>query len=113
MVRIGRLVLILFLTAYLTGCLSPGPGLTPAVMSKLADGKRSFKQGYYKTAMRKLLPLACDGNAEAQYAVGFMHYYGYGVPQDTEIGFIWIERSVRQGFPPAKEDIKMIKINGD
>lgn len=105
-------IFILLISYFLVAC-SPAPGLTPVVMSKLSDGKRTYQAGYYKTAMRKLLPLACDGNAQAQYAVGYMYYYGYGVTQDTEVGYVWIERSARQAYPPAQEALKMIKINGD
>lgn|SRR3990167_9142730 len=74
----------------------------------LQQGKNDFTAGLYKGAMRNLLPLACDGNKEAQYAVGYMYYYGYGVAQDTDVGYFWISRSAKQGYKPAIEAVKTI-----
>ncbi|TAK75199.1 MAG: sel1 repeat family protein [Gammaproteobacteria bacterium] len=80
-----------------------------ADMSVLQQGKRDFKAGYYRRAMRELLPLACDGYAEAQYAVGYMYYYGNGVTQDTEVGYFWIKRAADQGFVPAEKALEIVK----
>lgn len=82
---------------------------SPKAQSELAQGKRYFDSGYYKRAMSQLLPLATDGNAEAQYAVGYMYYYGLGVPQDTDSGFFWIKRSADQHFVPAADALMMIE----
>ena len=76
--------------------------------SELQLGKRYFKDGYYKKAMHTLLPLACDGVPDAQYAVGYMYYYGLGVAQDTDVGYFWIQRSARQHFIPAEEALRLI-----
>lgn len=80
--------------------------------SYLQQGKRYFQDGYYKRAMQDLLPLATDGNDEAQYAVGYMYYYGYGVAQDTQVGHFWIKRSAEKGFEPAKKALEMIQQEG-
>jgi TPR repeat protein len=81
------------------------------VTSELAQGERDFTQGYYKKAMHRLLPLACDGNAQAQYAVGYMYYYGLGVAQDTDVGYFWISRSAQKHFLPAQEALNTIQKN--
>ena len=81
---------------------------SPKTMSELQQGKRAFDAGYYKTAMHELLPLACEGNAEAQYAVGYMYYYGYGAAQDTDSGVFWINRSATQHYQPAIDALAMI-----
>lgn len=82
----------------------------PHVQSEVAAGKRYFETGYYKRAMKLLLPLACDGNAEAQYAVGYMYYYGLGVAQDTDVGYFWIKRSADKHYPPAINALHMISV---
>jgi len=82
---------------------------SPATLSYLEQGKRYFDSGYFKSAMQTLLPLACDGNAEAQYAVGYMYYYGYGAAQDTDVGYFWINRSAEQHFEPAIKALDLIK----
>ncbi|VVC75079.1 hypothetical protein AQUSIP_03550 [Aquicella siphonis] len=84
---------------------------SPRVQSELNQGKRYFEQGYYKRAMHELLPIACDGNAEAQYAVGYMYYYGLGVAQDTDVGHFWIMRSASKGYPPAIKALEMIEVS--
>ncbi len=77
--------------------------------SHLQQGKRDFDGGYYQSALHQLLPIACDGNAEAQYAVGYMYYYGYGVAQDPYVGGFWIRRSANGGYPPAIDAAKMLR----
>jgi len=64
-------------------------------------GKAKFEAGYYRDAFRQLLPAAIEGNQQAQYAIGYMYYYGYGVPLDTETGIFWIKKSADQHYPLA------------
>ncbi len=103
-----KFILIGLLSLALAACATthgpaPRPNPTVATLSELQQGKRLFEAGYYKRAMKVLLPLACGcpGNAEAQYAVGYMYYYGYGVAQDTDVGYFWIKKSADQGNEPA------------
>lgn len=86
------------------------PHFPPVVNSELYQGKRDFDAGYYKRAMHELLPMACDGNPEAQYAIGYLFYYGLGVVQDTEVGYFWIKRSADKGYLPAIRGLKLIAI---
>lgn len=115
MKSIMRLVLISLLTLSIMSCATtktpPHQTLSPAAMSHLEQGKRYFENGYYRRAMRELLPLACDGVAEAQYAVGYMYYYGFGVAQDTEVGYFWISRAANKGYQPAIKALSDIRIN--
>lgn len=112
-----KLIFICWLLLFITACtntkkvsfISRPHGPTLAKSSTLQHGKRFFNDGYYKRAMHELLPLACDGNPEAQYAVGYMYYYGLGVAQDTDVGYFWIERSSCQHFYPAVEAIRLIR----
>lgn len=77
-----------------------------ANQSYMQQGKRYFQEGYYKKSMMLFLPLACDGNPEAQYAVGYMYYYGYGVTQDKDVGYFWIQRAADQHYLPAISALK-------
>jgi TPR repeat protein len=103
-----RIFLIGLLSLLLMAC-STMKMVSPSVASELQQGKRNFNAGYYKKAMHELLPLACDGNAEAQYAVGYMYYYGLGVAQDTDVGHFWIKRSANQHYKPAVKALQMIE----
>ena len=46
------------------------------------DGLDAINRGDYKTAHELWLPLAEQGNAEAQYDLGVMYLRGQGVLQD-------------------------------
>ena len=45
-------------------------------------GEKAYEAGDFKTAIRRLTPLANGGFAEAQYALGRMYARGEGVPKD-------------------------------
>jgi len=111
-----RIIALLLLSLSLISCTTLNTKTIPPkrqstyVTANLQQGKRYFDDGYYKKALRILLPLACDGSAEAQYAVGYMYYYGLGVAQDTYVGYFWIERSANQHYYPAMQAQHMIDI---
>ncbi len=75
----------------------------------LQAGKASFESGYYQEAFRQLLPLAVKCKAEAQYAVGYMYYYGYGVTEDAESGIFWMTQAAAQNYPPAIRAIQLLR----
>lgn len=93
-------VLFLLLTMALVSCSSMH---SMRSTQELQRGKSNFEAGYYRDAFHQLLPLASEGNREAQYAVGYMYFYGYGVAQDTETGTFWIQKSAAQHYQPAAE----------
>jgi TPR repeat protein len=103
-----RFFFVVLLSLSIIGCHAT---YSPAATSELLQGKRDFDGGYYKRAMRGLLPLACNGNPDAQYAVGYMYYYGYGVAQDTNVGTFWIESSAQKNYKPAISALQMIATN--
>jgi TPR repeat protein len=98
--------MICLISLSLFACATKPP---PHVISELQQGKRFFDDGYYKRAMHELLPLACDGNPDSQYAVGYMYYYGLGVGQDTDIGYFWIQRAANRNYVPAMKALEMIE----
>lgn len=75
---------------------------------ELQAGKMSFEEGDYPKAFHQLLPLAANGNKEAEYAVGYLYYYGYGTPQNVPTGLFWMKRSADQGYEPAKRALATI-----
>lgn len=105
-----RIILIILLSFSLLSCASKGP-LSLVQISRLEQGKSFFDQGYYKKAMRQLLPLACDGVPDAQYAVGYMYYYGMGVTQDTDVGYFWIKRAAEHRYVTAMKALESIDRN--
>lgn len=100
-------LLIIFLCITLQACVS-------GVRARQFDeGKASFTSGDYKAAFHQLLPLAAADNANAQYAVGYMYYYGYGVTQDTESGLFWMQKAAAQHFAPAQKALDLIAKNNN
>lgn len=101
-----RLIIVTLLSLTLFGCAHT---YKTTSTSELARGKYYFKEGYYKRAMRILLPYACDGCPEAEYAVGYMYYYGYGVAQDTDVGHFWIQRAANCGNKAAQKALALME----
>src|SRR3990167_622153 len=100
-----RIFIILLLSLSLLACTS-SPSLTQTL--ELAQTKRQYEAGYLKKAKENLLPLATAGNAEAQYALGYMYYYGYGTTQDIESVYFWIKKAANQKYEPAIKALKII-----
>jgi TPR repeat protein len=67
-----------------------------------------FEASDYREAFNALLPLAAEGNRDAEYALGYLYYYGYGVTQDTATGIFWIKKSAAQGYEPAMLALKSL-----
>lgn len=83
--------LILFFVFGLTGCTG----------QVLKQSGQDYHSGNYPAALEKLMPLAEKGEPSAEYAVGYMYYYGKGVPMDRDIGKTWINKAADQGWPDA------------
>ena len=49
-----------------------------------------------------------QGDADAQYALGYMYYYGSGIEQNKRLGAQWIKRSAIQGQVLAKQALSII-----
>lgn len=56
-------------------------------------GKRALELDDYATAMRELRPLAEQGSAPAQLEVGFLYWFGQGVPRDQAEAEKWFVRA--------------------
>ena len=53
------------------------------------DALAEYKKGDYKTAMKLWRPMAEQGYAGAQYALGVMYDNGEGVPEDKVLAYMW------------------------
>lgn len=97
-----RLLLLIFICIILQSCTSA------KVSYEVQSGKMSFNDGDYKQAFRKLLPPAANGNAQAEYAVGYMYYYGFGVSRDADTGIFWMNKAAAQNYAPAIKALRLI-----
>jgi len=62
----------------------------------LDDARTFFYRGEYQAALNLLMPLAKQGNAEAQAKVGEMYYYRLGVFPDCDKAQDWLRRAANQ-----------------
>lgn len=98
-----RILLVILLGLVLQSCSSVKQA------EELQLGKNDFGSGDYKKSFRELLPLAAQGNPDAEYAVGYMYYYGLGAAVDAESGLFWMRKSAAQNYQPAVKALEMIK----
>ncbi len=57
------------------------------------------------TALREWRPLAEQGDAKAQYNLGFMYRKGQGMPQDYAKSLQWYRKAAEQGYAKAQYNL--------
>ena len=62
-------------------------------------GQEAARKGDYATALQEWEPLAEQGHAEAQYALGELYLFGDGVPQNDEEAVRWLRLAAERGMP--------------
>lgn len=75
----------------------------------LRQGIASFKTQDYRSAFIRLKPEAEKGQPDAQYAIGFMYYYGQGVVENREQAWYWINRAASLGQPNAIVAVQLLE----
>ena len=68
-------------------------------------GALYYSNGDYQTSLKLWQPLAENGYAEAQYALGVMYFQGEGVKQDYAKAVKWYTKAAEQGM--AKAQVRM------
>lgn len=101
--RLGFLVpLVLGCLLLSAGCAAPGAG-ERGDADRFERGKQAYLSERYSEAFELLVREAEDGNAEAQYTVGYMYYQGQGVNKNDELALRWIRESAAGGNSRAVE----------
>jgi TPR repeat protein len=83
-----------FLALALSGAAMAGP-----VEDEMNIAVGAYMRGDYVTALQIYRPLAEQGNATAQFALGTMYQQGQGVPQDYEQAFALFRKAADQNDP--------------
>ncbi len=65
------------------------------------SAENDFKHGYYARAFEKLWMPAHSGVPRAQYALGYIYYYGLGTVRDEDLARAWFRRAAECHYPPA------------
>src|SRR5258708_35408864 len=74
----------------------------PATAAELDDAVAAAHRGDYATALGRLSPLAEKGDARAQFDLGFMQPYGWGVQRKPAEAIAWYRKAAEQGLPAAQ-----------
>ncbi|MDF1758608.1 MAG: sel1 repeat family protein [Legionellaceae bacterium] len=101
MAFIVNIIRISLITVLLSGCMTNSMNFN--------QGIKSFQVQDYRQAFIKLKPEAEKGQADAQYAIGYMYYYGQGVVEDRKKAWYWITSAARQGQLDAKLAMELLR----
>ena len=64
-------------------------------------GGDAYTRGDYATAFREWRPLAEQGDSQSQYNLGWLYFYGRGVPKDYAQARQWYKKAAAQGLASA------------
>lgn len=100
MIRLLHILVLLLLLA------------TPAAAQDFEKGVEAYKCGAHKEALREWRPLAEQGDALAQQALGVLYYKGQGVPQNYAKAEKWFRKSAEQGITGAQYNLGLMYDDG-
>lgn len=98
--RYGWIPILLFLTV--TSCAHTG----------FDDGLSASKKGDYSKSYKEFKVLADQGDANAQFNLGWIYLNGHGVPQDYTEAVNWFRKAADQGVPDAQFCLGFLYYNG-
>lgn len=84
----------------------------PTWSAALDEGMNAYRRGDYARARALLLPLAQQGNPDAQNTLGVMYANGQGVPHDDPTAAAWLRRAAAGGNAAAQRNLDMLVANG-
>jgi uncharacterized protein len=87
--------------------------IEPATAAELDDAVAAAHRGDYAAALRRLSPLAEKGDARAQFDIGFMHAYGWGVQRNPADAISWYRKAADQGLAVAQHFLGLAYVNGE
>lgn len=109
-VRLFRLVLMALFIANIAGCTTTTKlvktGTPVDQAAQFEKAKTAFDQQDYEHSALLLKPLVEQGHAEAQYALGYMHHKGLGVPRNDKLAIQWLSAAAAQGNEKAMKALR-------
>jgi TPR repeat protein len=76
-------------------------------------GLEAYNSGDYATALKEWRPLAEQGQAKAQFNLGYMYDKGNGVTQDYAEAVKWYRKAAEQGDADAQNNLGNRSYNGE
>ena len=74
----------------------------------LETGVSAFDAGDYESAVKVWLPLAKQGDVEAQLFMGVLYAHGLGVEHNQKQSAFWYERAAANGDVDAQNEIGLL-----
>jgi TPR repeat protein len=96
---------------YLLICLAAA--FNNVVASDLDDAVTAMRTGDFAEAYCIMRPLAENGDADAQYNIGWMYMNGYGLRVNDSLALEWWQKAAEQGHSDASFSIGMLYSLGD
>jgi TPR repeat protein len=84
----------------------------PAFAASLQRGLDAYKKQNYGAAVREWKPLAQQGQAIAQFYLGFMYSEGKGVLINPNAAFKWYSLAAKQGHSSAQHNLAAMYATG-
>jgi TPR repeat protein len=91
----------------------PYPKEATLIAMPFQDGMAAYQRGDYATATQLWRPLADQGNAAAQFNLGFMYKKGQGFPQDFAAALMWYRKAADQGYASAQCNLGLMYERGN
>ncbi|MEN8165861.1 MAG: sel1 repeat family protein [Pseudomonadota bacterium] len=100
--------LLLISVVALTGCSSSAEreALENNPETILKQAREAFFEEKYVQVFEMLFPLATNGNAQAQYTLGYLYANGLGVEKNDQQAMNWIQRAAAQGHKKALKALR-------
>jgi len=90
----------------LRACLLSALAVALAAAQAQADPARAaYEREDYRSALALNAPLAERGDADAQYRMGMMARFGWGMERDPELAAHWLRKAADQNQPLAQAEL--------
>jgi TPR repeat protein len=74
----------------------------PVAAQDFNKGLEAYYDGNREAAMKEWKPLAEQGHAAAQYYLGLLYYFGWGVTKNVSEAIKWWRKAAEQGYAQAQ-----------
>lgn len=81
--------------------------------SNLQKGVDAYNEGSYQLALETITPLANDGDTNAQYLLGTLHYRGQGVSKNMMEAIKWFTLAAERGNANAQVSLGTMHLTGN
>ncbi len=109
-----KMLFLLLINVLLVACATQGVNtVEPIPRASMAQVQVSYDSGNYQQALEDLSILAIEGDAEAQYALGYMYYHGQGTEQNIDLAKGWFQEALDGGLSKAQQALEAAEALGD